>query len=370
MKRIQMKSIGLFGIIVLFGAGLHSCAESEQDNIEQQDNIRYGIECRTVRNEGISEKTLLTKLYVFSSEGNGDYMLTDSLPQIINGSTSLKLKYTDLNKKSYRFLFISTPAKMPEIVVKRTDNSSFVFGTKWNEVVIEMAKDSMSIDNYYGITDLVGKEILKLGTIKGDLKRMVGQMVFCFYKVISEENKKPVLAKNPDISSVLDRIFSIVIKYNGVPRQITFDANNHPVAITGSDVSLSHTIHLAQTLNGQKVNLPQVGVPIETADSIPGGAILKGLCLLPSNQNIQVSMTFNYYDTTPICGNLVTSHTHEAKCYAVRSLSLELPGLRDALGLNVISDHFTISNAFLPCDRIIDILHTSSIKINTAWKTN
>ena len=64
----------------------------------------------------------------------------------------------------------------------------------------------------------------------------------------------------------MDRISSIDITYEGVPRLITFDSGNHPVVLPGSKITLNHTIHFSLTPEGQKVPLPQTNVPVEVAD--------------------------------------------------------------------------------------------------------
>lgn len=367
MRRIQIKSICAAGLSVLLGESLQSCTDRYGET-EPWSDTQAGIVCRTLADEEKNTGDLQTKLYIFTKGGNSGYQLIDSLPEVVSGSTRLKLNPADLRTKQYRFLFIATSANKPEIGVKSTDSSSLAFGTSWEKVAVSTIEDSLSVDNYYGISDLSGQAILQSGTIEGELKRLVGQMIFCFYKI--DAQKKPVSLNDSTVLSVLDRISSIDITYKGVPRQVTFDAANKPVALAGDEGTLHHTIHFLQTEEGLKVNLPQPGIPVETADSIPGGAILKGACLLPSNQKIQVSMLFRYYDTTPVCGRTGTSHTHGVQCYTPRTLSLDIPKETDMLKLKVLPDHFTVNNAYLPCNRIIDILHTSGFEVHTKWNSN
>lgn len=366
MKVIPVKYFGLLVLASLLGELLHSCTVSWENPPEVKDDeseitLRMGLKSAT------STSGLLTKLYVFSNEGTGDYLLTDSLPQVVSGSTRLKLNLADLNKKNYRFLFVATPEVKPEIQVAATDNASFPFGTSWEKVAVRMSADSMSIDNYYGIADSPGSEILERGSVDGELTRLVGQMVFCFYKAGPGGVKDPVAVDDPKVGSVMDRVSSIDITYDGVPHQITFNSGKQPVAQPGSESVLKHTVRFSLTEDGQKVILPQANAPVEIADSIPGGAILKGTCLLPSQQKVRVSMIFHYYDTTPICENQNSEHMHGVDCYTPQTISLNLPQRADAVGLSVLPDHFTINNAGLPCNRIIDILHTSGIVIDTVW---
>lgn len=364
MKVIPVKYFGLLVLASLLGELLHSCTASwenppEVKNDESEIMLRMGLK------SGISTSGLLIKLYVFSNEGTGDYLLTDSLPQVVSGFTRLKLNPEDLNKKNYRFLFVATPESKPEIQAGAAGNAPFSFGTSWEKVAVRMSADSMSIDNYYGITDIPGNEILERGSVDGELTRLVGQMVFCFYKAGSGGVAEPV--DDPQVGSVMDRVSSIDITYKDLPRQITFDSGKQPVAQPGSEFVLKQTIRFSLTKEGQKVILPQADAPVETADSISGGAILKGACLLPSQQKVRVSMLFHYYDTTPKCENQNSEHTHGVDCYTSQTMSLNLPQRVDAAGLSVLPDHFTINNARLPCNRIIDILHTSGVEIDTVW---
>lgn len=359
MIKIPVKQIGWFSVAVLFAGLIHSCTQREES--PEWVDSKSGILFRTELREEIPANGLLTKLYVFKATGNNSYRFCDSLPEIISGVTRLKMSLADLNKDDYRFLFVSTPKSEPEIQVIRMDGSPFVFGTEWEKVSVMMSADSLSIDNYYGIKDLAGTKILQLEAIEGELTRLVGQMVFCFYKGDSKG------VKAPDVASVLDRVSSIDIAYESIPRQITFDVNNLPVSVTGSEGILNHTVRFSQSEDGQKVVLPQSGIPVETADSIPGGAILKGTCLLPCWEKVKVSMIFHYYDTTPVCGHTENEHKHTTECYTLKTLSLSLPKNTGIAGLSVLPDHFTINNAILPCDRVIDVLHTSGIQVNTVW---
>lgn len=366
MIKIPVKYISRFGIAVLLAGLMHSCTE-RQESPEWVDG-ESGILFRTALSEETPATDLLTKLYIFRRTGNESYRLSDSLPEVVSGSTRLKMNLADLSKNNYRFLFVSTPQSKAEIEVTPKDGSPFAFGTTWEQVSVAMTADSLSIDNYYGIKDLTGREILQLDAIEGELNRLVGQMVFCFYKEGPDGARDPAGVTNPNVASVLDRVSSVDIAYAGVPRRITFDENNLSVNIAGTEDVLNHSVRFALSEDGQKVVLPQAGVAVETADSIPRGAILKGTCLLPCREKVKVSMTFHYYDTTPVCGHTESTHTHGTECYTPKSLSLTLPKATETAGLSVLPDHFTINNALLPCDRVIDVLHTSGLDIDTVWK--
>lgn len=362
MKKIIVKYVGL---AILLGL-IYSCSEVQQEIPERVDG-ETDIVFRTELLEGTSVNSLQTKLYVFSNDGTDGYQLTDSLSQVVSGLTRLTLKLADLNRNDYRFLFISTPMLNPEIQARCNDGSPFAFGTGWDKVAVAMLADSLSVDNYYGITDLSGSQILQMETIHGELTRLVGQMVFCFYKIGEGGIKDRVPVNDPTVLSVMDRISSIKIDYEGVSRLVTFDAALQPVPFPEAKASIQHTIRFSQEEDGLKVNLPQPGIPVEMSDSIIGGAIVKGACLLPSQQGIRVSMAFEYYDTTPTCLHSEDTHVHEPICYKLQALSLMLPKQAEQKGLSVRSDHFTINNVGLPCNRVIDVSHQSVIEINTVW---
>ena len=366
MKLIPLKYAALLGLTSLLCGLFQSCASSWENPPEVPDE-KSEILVRTQLMDGIVVNGLLTKLYVFSNDGTGDYLLSDSLPQVVSGTSRLKLSLADLETKNYRFLFIATPEANPEITVRRKDNYALLPDAAWQDIAIGAKVENLSIDNYYGIKDLTGSEILEQKEIKADLRRLVGQMVFCFYKMDTGGTKRPVPVDDPTVASVMDRVSSIDVVYEGSPRIITFGTDTIPVALSGSEATLNQTIRFSLTEVGQKVALPQEGVPVEINDSIHGGAILKGACLLPSQQSVRVSMEFNYYDTTPVCENFEDTHVHGTACYTLNKISLHLPQKASSQGLSVLRDCFTINNAGLPCNRVIDIQHTSGFDVDTKW---
>lgn len=366
MKLIPLKYVGLLGLTSLLCGLFQSCATSWENPPEVPDD-KSEILLHTELMNGIVVNGLLTKLYVFSKVGTGDYLLTDSLPQVVSGTSRLKLSLADLETNDYRFLFIATPEANPEITVRRKDNYALLPDATWQDITIGATVENLSIDNYYGIKDMTGSEILEKKEITADLTRLVGQMVFCFYKVGPGGVKDPVAVDDPNVASVMDRVSSIDVTYEGVPRLVTFGAGNEPVALAGSESTINHIVRFSLMDDGQKVNLPQEEISVEVADSIPGGAILKGACLLPSQQSVRVSMVFHYYDTTPICENFEKGHMHSTACYTPNTLSLHLPQSNSSQGLSVLRDCFTINNSGLPCNRVIDIQHTSGFDVDTKW---
>lgn len=181
MNVISAKYVSFFGWVALLCGLLASCATS-WENPPQESDDKIEILIRTEIMDGIIVNGLSTKLYVFSSEGTDNYLLSDSLPQVISGITKLKMSESDLNKKNYRFLFIATPEANPEIEVKRKDGYALIPDTEWKNITIGRTGNSLSKDNYYGIKDLTGSEILEQKVIKADLLRFEGVMVSDFTK--------------------------------------------------------------------------------------------------------------------------------------------------------------------------------------------
>lgn len=358
MIKTAVKYIGWFGVAALFAGLTHSCTENRE--LTEWKGNEPGIPLRAALPEEAPANGLLTKMYVFKGLPNTTYRLSDSL-EIPGNSARIKMSLNDLDKNNYRFLFVSTPKARPETRVGRIDGSPFLADTEWEKVAVGMAADSLSTDNYYGIKDMTGREIMQQEAIEGELTRLVGQMVFCFYK------GEAAGVTDPKVASVLDRVSFIEISYKEIPRQITFDAGLNPVSVAGTEDVLNHTVSFSLSEYGQKVAIPQAGVPVEIADSIPGGAILKGTGLLPCKDKVEVSMTFHYYDTTPVCGHTEAGHTHTVECYTPETLLLHLPKKTGMTGLSVLPDHFTVNNAILPCDRVIDVPHTSGINANIVW---
>lgn len=181
MKTVSAKYVSFFGLVTLIFGLLQSCAKS-WENPPQEPDDKIEILIRTEIMDGIIVNGLLTKLYVFSSDGTDNYLLSDSLPQVISGSSKLKMSESELNKKNYRFLFIATPEANPEIVVRRIDGYPLLPDAEWKNITIGMTGNSLSKDNYYGIKDITGSEILEQKVIKVELMRYEGVMVSIFTK--------------------------------------------------------------------------------------------------------------------------------------------------------------------------------------------
>ena len=367
MRKLRIKQIALLGVAALCGSFFLSCTEETQQDMPEWAGNQLGILCRTALKGEVLDSDMLTKMYVFGRKDGREYQLLDSLSRVGSGFIKPDRNFEESGSTDYRFLFVSTPAKKTELQVKCIDNSSFTVGSKWEHMAIEMSVDSLSVDNYYGIRDISGIELAQTDTIKVELTRLVGQMVFCFYKVGPKGINDTITVDDPKVASVFDRVSSIDLKYEGVPRQVKFDTNNKPIPVSGSETKLCQVVRFRPD-EELKVDLSKESGAVETDVSIPDGAILKGTCLLPSQNSVRVSMIFHYYDTTPICGSVDSSHKHGVACYKQQSISLHLPKEQELSGLSVIPDNFTVNKAGVPCSRIIDVRHTSGLEINTEWK--
>lgn len=345
-------------------AGITACS-GQQDYPETPDVAKEGIPLSI----NISRTTTHTTglefgLYIFSRyTGNKDskYQL-DSIILPLTERSMLKFSNKKLSQKEYRFLFMATPSDSSALKVVNTHLSTPMPGTSWEDIRIISRSDSISIDNYYQVTDRSAQEILATDTLHAQLKRMVGQLVFRFFKI--GENIADLQPIDPEVSSVFDRIKSIRIDYQNFNRILAFDDTGIPYPeSTPSSGGQNVSQHIQTVLQNFRLILPQKHLDPINADPVNGGEI-KGYCFLPTNQQIRTTLTFIYYDTTPVCGNAL--HQHNKNCYPQESLTLNIPK-KSHPGLSVEANAYTVNKAGIRCNRIIDIGYETNLEIDTDW---
>lgn len=305
-------------------------------------------------------------LYIFAKEsGTGNYAFTDSISPLTNGSL-LKFQLPDLQKNDYRFLFVAFPPVRPGISVQTVQRRPPAEGDAWDGIRIWMTALPATADCYCGVTEMTGEEILASGTVRGDLKRIAGQMIFDFFRTGEGGVGTPTDIVSEQVASVMDRVKSIDITYSGLTDRLVFDADNRPVAEPGGDLTLVQTIH-PELDERFRVSFPQPNPSLEAGNAGRGSVRVKGPGLFPGGENVRVLMHFTYYDTTPACGN---SHpgAHDETCFRERTLELNLPETGRTGGLPVVADHFTVNKAGLHCDRIIDVERSGGITADLNWK--
>lgn len=305
-------------------------------------------------------------LYVFrKGETDTDYLLDQTLSLQAEGQDRIRLMNDDLRKYTYRFLFVATPQAKPEIAVKGKDGNEAVAGsTTWTDLRIIAVTDSLTAENYSGILDREGTALLKSGSIDGELTRLVGQLVFEFYRVGPDGTGTPVEIVSPDVLSVLDRVYRIDLSYTGLTQAVRFGTGNMPEAVSPAEGTAARHISL-QTDGDLRVSVPQ---GVTEALPVRGGVRFKGEYALPANGNVRAELVFHYYDTTPICENNHGTTPHTDACYTLKELRLNIADWNNGIGLTVLPDYYTLNRAGIHCNRIIDIATTTGVTLDTKWK--
>lgn len=319
----------------------------------------------------LAQQTLTTNelqytLYVFSRSGDAESYTYESSIRLAENNR-LRLSNADLQQKGYRFFFTATPKSQPEIgLVTLSPDRQPAAGDRWEDIRLAALKTPLSIDNYYQIKDIPGTDILQNDSIHGDLNRLVGQMEFRFFKISNDINT-PVPINLASYSSIFDRIYKIDIAYTGFTTLLSFRDGQTPIAEASSTATLSQVIDL--TLNEKTgIDLPQGSLDTLTGGAAYGGKI-KGFYFLPADRKVLTTLTFHYYDTTPVCDK--PDETHSLSCYAPKTLTLHIPTNQvDAQGLPVKANAYTVNKAGIRLDRIIDIQMNSNIDILTNWNTD
>lgn len=352
-----------FLIWIISAVGVTACNDHEETP-EISGTPRQGVPLSVnVARLANNEPTLQYGVYIFSRPvGEGEYGL-DSIILPVNEDSRIKFDNSLLVRREYRFLFIATPSDNSALKVVNASLTQPLTGTLWSNIRIVPQADSISIDNYYEVTDRSGEDILSTDTIQGHLTRIVGQPVFRFFKIGTSLNDL-IPIDLTTVTSIFDRIQSIQIDYQNYTPAIAFDANGIPQPEAPQSAGQSTiTQKITTTLEHFRLPLPQQNLVLIQSDAANGGEI-KGYCFLPNTPRLRTSLTFTYYDTTPACGD--AEHAHDETCYPLRTLTLNIPK-QSAPGLSVEADTYTVSKAGIRCDRLIDIEYVNNMDIITDW---
>lgn len=363
-----MESIRIIQYIsfILICFGIFGCSndlnEMDQDIQEaQQPYISATIGTKSLPAD------LRCDLYIFwKSSGETDYYFKEE-STLIAGHKQLKFMNNDLKDKDYKFLFVATSSTNPEIRVTNLSNTSLSTTDKWEDVLISANELLLSAENYSGVLDKTGDEILNDGTIHGTLTHIVGQLVLDIFR-INGNISNPMDIESADVTSVLDRVFKVDIEYSGITRDIVFSGSN---SILDNNMWLDeYTETHSFNIGGDfKVSIPQEDNGLFTSPANTLGSVrMKGIYCLPSTENMKIKYTFHYYDTTPACGN---DHAHTTGCYEIKTLVLNLPeDKNDATLLSVYPNYLTVNKAGIRYDRIIDVGANVTLEFNTKWKND
>lgn len=367
MEILNKKNLLRWYIWGLVCTGFLSCSETEEgagQGINENESVPVFLETE----ETTDAPELSCSLYIFSKgKGTDSYRLNQMLSPAIGAETLLPLKGKELKGYDFRFLFVATPHERNEIKVADRNGQAATGEIAWEDIVLAMATDSLTIHNYYGITEMSGNEIIESGRVEGHLQRLTGQIVFNFYKAGPGGADDPIALDSTLICSVFDRIYQVDITYTGYAGGVGFGAENALEPIYKEEKALQQTYRFMLTPDLQ-VEVPQPDNQLYLYQSLAGSVHLPGACFLPTDRHLHIAMVFHYYDTTPVCGitDVNSNHSHTTVCYTSREVRLDLPALPSD-GLSVKPDYFTVNKAGLPCDRVIDIKHISGAHIQTSW---
>lgn len=304
------------------------------------------------------------KVYIFEQPSGGlDYGWLDTLS--LSPTDDSVLPFIPTSDALYRFLFVATPTEKPEISIADLNGKEPTSGTKWQDIIISSTNQPLSTENYYGIVQQTGDGILNAGKVNGELKRLVGQMVFLFYKADPEEVKTPIDVDPNRALSVFDRVSSIKATYSKYPYAVTFGTDTMLKPLYRENKNKQPLIQTWEvTLDEQlQAPMPQTANHLETVDGIGGSVKMTGYCFYPCNNQIVVNMKFKYYDTLPICGQ---TEPHTPECYKENELDLELKP-ENKTGLSIRNGYFTVNRGAITLDRVIDIHHESELNVTTKW---
>ena len=321
-RKIRLNVLG----VLIMGIALFACSNDSKDGSPlsmEEDEIPVFID---IKNTPLPDK-LDCKLYVFSKASSASGYSLDTDYTMTSSQVRVKLTNKDLIESQFRFLFVATYVDDPQVSVLAKDGSSLARGDMWDDLMIRANTSVMADSSYYAVLDKSGSDILATGNIQATLTRLVGQMMFDIYKVGPETNEDQAVNIAPGYYSVLDRVYKIEIAYSGRTKDIVFDTDNHPVHYSVWDEEYVQTIEPQLILKDSIFDMV-----IDTTRSIPdltlsvlaqGSASVSGIYCMPSNENMEVRMTFYYYDTTPVCGE--THEVHAETCFPKTSIVLNLP---------------------------------------------
>lgn len=303
-------------------------------------------------------------LYIFSRKQATEKYCLDSILPVLDAATRLKFDNGSLSTRMYRFLFIATPGDAGGVDIVQPDAAAPEKGTAWDQLRLRPRAAELSIDNYYDVVDLSGKDILDTDSIRGQLTRFVGQVVFQFSKIgTSITDIQPI--DDPLVTSILDRVHDIEITYEGYTAALAFTDDGD--LVPAGNATAPRTQRVTPTLDARLcLPLPQASLELVNDDIALGGRVM-GLYFLPGTDNVSVTLVFHYYDTTPTCQ---TAHVHTADCYDSRTLRLLVPDPAVRPGLPVEANAYTVSKAGVRCNRLIDVKTNHDIQISTDWNIN
>lgn len=356
-KKIFTRIIGFFVLCL----SVSSCSDKIEDTntfIDQEDGVPVKVSAGT---RALPDQ-LECDLYIYiKGQGDTDYILKEIINFGNDDEKILQFLNTDLMQNNYRFFFVATTPGNTEISL-----TNVAVNNTWANLRIIANQMNLSDNYYYTVLDKTGNEILNDGTINATLNRIVGQMAIDIFRTDGNINN-PLPKSTNAIESVLDRVYKIEITYKDLTQTISFDANGAPVQEDEFTGTYLQTI--TNIINGDlKVSVPQEDKGLVVSGKGTSGSVrIKGVCGLPSDKKIRMEAKFYYYDTTPTCNN-ADGGNHSSTCFKEETLTLHLPRLIGYTELlSIYTNTFTVNNAGIRFDRIIDVALEGSLNFDVVW---
>jgi len=349
--RISLSVIAL--VIILSGCS----KDTDQLNPTEGEDVEIGFDSRALP-PGLS-----CALYIFQKVGvASEYKVSEVISFGNENTKTVRFQNSELKSEyQYRFLFLVEPSP------SQLDKIELSVGTRWTYVRLGLTSmDVKSGDYYYGILDKSGNAMPS--SMNVPLKRLLGQPLTDIYKV-------DAALKPDDISegkSVLDRVYQITATYKGLTKEIGF-YDDH--SIRQFNQTGEHTYNIVPVIEnaaGADFLTVEPSQPdkrlYDSRTTALGGVYIEGPYGFPTTDNLQIDFKFDYYHTTPKCGN--PSHVHDVNCFDdTRSISLKLPS-GSANKLSLKPGVYTVNNVKIEYDHIIDVGVNGGFSFDLKWESD
>lgn len=368
MDRNIVRLGGVFTLLVL----LFSC---EKSSMEEGNAYKLALGSDVSMSGQVDLAAMSYTLCLFRAEikqageqpSDADYKLMEKemkegLTQAEVAQYSFKMSNEEVGMYAYLLFAHATPMKLKETKVEALE-----IGDSFPEIVIGLVKGDdgnyvpLSKDNYFASQILSAEDIESGATsIKLSLKRLVGQLVFDFFK--SSSGGAPLDIETGHLST-LDRVKSMEIAVSGMTTQIQLagriakksaDATTQvtiPTQLNEQkqlDIASQDTLWfraVEKTMGDGSTVYPEGGTRAFTTYLLPTG--------LGGEEILKTKLTFSYHDT-PFDD--------------VKTVSLNLPSVKSEL--KVIEGCYTLTNIRLKNNRVIDLDTSGEVSIDTDWESN
>lgn len=278
---------------------------------------------------------------------------------------SFKISNQEIGIYDYQLFVHATPT-VPETEVIGISDGSLV-----NDIEVGMVKVAesdgyvpLSKDNYYAFADLSAQEMEEGKMIfKLSLKRLVGQLVFDFFKS-DKDTGKPLNVDEKKYGSTLDRVTEIKMQIQGmttrikVDKETTRDGTDKDVIekLITTKLDADNKLKVGEqdeqhitAVGEKKVNKPEGGEPEVVTPG--GGARVFSSYLLPTAKGLKAELILTYKDDTP--------------SLPIKELTLSLPS--SGKELTILKNCYTVTNIRIKNNRVIDLSASGEVDIETEW---